>query len=124
MGGVSALDDIGVFIRQQRRNAQISVRQLAEKAGVSNPYLSQIERGLRKPSADVLRQIAAALAISPPVMFVRAGLLHAKESSHVLTAIASDPDLDESQKKMLTEIYQQFRASSASAAPQPATEDS
>ena len=71
----NAAQDIGTFIRTQREAAQVSVRQLAEKAGVSNPYLSQIERGLRKPSADVLQQIAKALRVSAEVLYVRAGIL-------------------------------------------------
>src|SRR3977135_4740909 len=74
----SAAQDIGSFIRTQREAAQVSVRQLAEKAGVSNPYLSQIERGLRKPSADVLQQIAKALRGSAEVLYVRAGVLEAR----------------------------------------------
>src|SRR5262245_40713057 len=71
--------DVGAFIRDLRRNAQISLRQLAEQAGVSNPYLSQVERGLRKPSAEVLQQLASALRVSTPVMYLRAGLLEEKE---------------------------------------------
>ena len=71
----TAAQDIGSFIRTQREAAQVSVRQLAEKAGVSNPYLSQIERGLRKPSADVLSQIAKALRVSAEVLYIRAGIL-------------------------------------------------
>ena len=71
----NAAQDIGSFIRAQREAAQVSVRQLAEKAGVSNPYLSQIERGLRKPSADVLSQIAKALRVSAEVLYIRAGIL-------------------------------------------------
>ena len=77
----NAAQDIGTFIRTQREAAQVSVRQLAEKAGVSNPYLSQIERGLRKPSADVLQQIAKALRVSAEVLYVRAGILEPSETS-------------------------------------------
>jgi transcriptional regulator with XRE-family HTH domain len=101
--------DIGTFIRDLRRNAHISLRQLAEQAGVSNPYLSQIERGLRKPSAEVLQQIANALRVSTPVMYLRAGLLDAKDGQTVLTAIAADPDLTVSQKQSLSQIYETFR---------------
>ena len=72
--------DIGSFIRAQRENAQVSVRQLAERSGVSNPYLSQVERGLRKPSADVLTQIAKALRVSAEVLYVRAGILEPSET--------------------------------------------
>jgi transcriptional regulator with XRE-family HTH domain len=101
--------DIGVFIRDLRRNAKISLRQLADQAGVSNPYLSQIERGLRKPSAEVLQQLASALRVSTPVMYLRAGLLDAKEGQGVLAAIAADPDLTMAQKQSLTQIYETFR---------------
>jgi transcriptional regulator with XRE-family HTH domain len=101
--------NIGEFIRDLRRNAQISLRQLADQAGVSNPYLSQIERGLRKPSAEVLQQLATALRVSTPLMYLRAGLLDAKEGHGVLAAIAADPDLTMAQKQSLTQIYETFR---------------
>ncbi|HEY2948179.1 MAG TPA: helix-turn-helix domain-containing protein [Micromonosporaceae bacterium] len=101
--------DIGEFIRDLRRNARISLRQLAEQAGVSNPYLSQIERGLRKPSAEVLQQLASALRVSTPLMYLRAGLLDPKEGQGVLAAIAADQDLTVAQKQSLTQIYQTFR---------------
>ncbi|HEV7899494.1 MAG TPA: helix-turn-helix transcriptional regulator [Planosporangium sp.] len=101
--------DIGGFIRDLRRNAQISLRQLAEQAGVSNPYLSQIERGLRKPSAEVLAQLAHALRVSTPMMYLRAGLLDASGGHGVLAAIAADPDLSIAQKQSLTQIYETFR---------------
>ncbi|MGC7299123.1 helix-turn-helix transcriptional regulator, partial [Mycobacteroides abscessus subsp. massiliense] len=77
----NAASDIGGFIRAQREAAQVSVRQLAEKAGVSNPYLSQIERGLRRPSAEVLNQIAKALRVSAEVLYVRAGILDRSDAS-------------------------------------------
>ena len=101
--------DIGGFIRDLRKNAQISLRQLAEQAGVSNPYLSQIERGLRKPSAEVLQQLATALRVSTPAMYLRAGLLDDKEGQGVLAAIAVDPGLTMAQKQSLTQIYETFR---------------
>ena len=101
--------DIGSFIRDLRRNAQISLRQLAEQAGVSNPYLSQVERGLRKPSAEVLQQLASALRVSTPVMYLRAGLLDDGDSPGVLHAIAVDPDLSMAQKQSLSQIYETFR---------------
>lgn len=101
--------DIGGFIRDLRRNAKISLRQLAEQAGVSNPYLSQVERGLRKPSAEVLQQLASALRVSTPVMYLRAGLLDDKEGQGVLAAIATDPDLTLAQKQSLSQIYETFR---------------
>jgi transcriptional regulator with XRE-family HTH domain len=101
--------DIGEFIRDLRRNARISLRQLAEQAGVSNPYLSQIERGLRKPSAEVLQQIATALRVSTPAMYLRAGLLAHTDGPGVLAAIGSDEDLTESQKHTLIQIYETFQ---------------
>ena len=110
--------DIGGFIRDLRRNAKISLRQLADQAGVSNPYLSQVERGLRKPSAEVLQQLASALRVSTPVMYLRAGLLDAldaKEGQGVLAAIAADPDLTLSQKQSLSQIYETFRRENARA---------
>ncbi|WP_330439078.1 helix-turn-helix domain-containing protein [Micromonospora sp. NBC_00821] len=103
------LPDVGGFIRDLRRNAKISLRQLAEQAGVSNPYLSQIERGLRKPSAEVLQQLASALRVSTPAMYLRAGLLDDKEGHGVLAAIAVDGDLTMAQKQSLSQIYETFR---------------
>ena len=107
--------DIGEFIRDLRRNARISLRELADRAGVSNPYLSQIERGLRKPSAEVLAQIAGALRVSTPLMYLRAGLLNEKDGQGVLAAIAADPDLTLAQKQSLTQIYETFRRENARA---------
>ena len=107
--------DIGEFIRDLRRNARISLRELADRAGVSNPYLSQIERGLRKPSAEVLAQIAGTLRVSTPLMYLRAGLLNEKDGQGVLAAIAADPDLTVAQKQSLTQIYETFRRENARA---------
>jgi transcriptional regulator with XRE-family HTH domain len=104
----SAAQDIGSFIRSQREAAQVSVRQLAEKAGVSNPYLSQIERGLRKPSADVLSQIAKALRVSAEVLYIRAGILEPSEASEVRDAIITDTAITERQKQVLLDIYTSF----------------
>jgi transcriptional regulator with XRE-family HTH domain len=104
----NAAQDIGSFIRSQREAAQVSIRQLAEKAGVSNPYLSQIERGLRKPSADVLNQIAKALRVSAEVLYVRAGILEPSEPSEVRDAIISDVTITERQKQVLLDIYTSF----------------
>jgi transcriptional regulator with XRE-family HTH domain len=101
--------DIGEFIRDLRQSARISLRQLADQAGVSNPYLSQIERGLRKPSAEVLQQLAAALRVSTPLMYLRAGLLDLTDGHTVPVAIANDPDLTDSQKQTLSQIYETFR---------------
>jgi len=105
--------DIGGFIRDLRHNARISLRQLAEQAGVSNPYLSQIERGLRKPSAEVLAQLASALRVSTPLMYLRAGLLDSRDGQGVLAAIAADADLTMAQKQSLTQIYETFRRENA-----------
>jgi transcriptional regulator with XRE-family HTH domain len=110
---MAASRDLGEFIRELRNNARISLRQLAEQAGVSNPYLSQIERGLRKPSAEVLQQIANALRVSTPLMYLRAGLLAEREGQGVLAAIAADPDLTDRHKKTLIEIYEAFRRENA-----------
>lgn len=100
--------DIGSFIRSQRELAQVSVRQLAEKSGVSNPYLSQVERGLRKPSADVLNQIAKALRVSAEVLYVRAGILEPSDKSQVRDAIITDTAITERQKQILLDIYASF----------------
>jgi transcriptional regulator with XRE-family HTH domain len=104
----NAAQDIGTFIRTQREAAQVSVRQLAEKAGVSNPYLSQIERGLRKPSADVLNQIAKALRVSAEVLYIRAGILEPSENHEVRDVIITDSAITERQKQVLLEIYTSF----------------
>lgn len=100
--------DIGSFIRSQRELAQVSVRQLAEKSGVSNPYLSQVERGLRKPSADVLNQIAKALRVSAEVLYVRAGILEPSDKSQVRDAIITDSAITERHKQILLDIYASF----------------
>jgi transcriptional regulator with XRE-family HTH domain len=107
--------DIGAFIRDLRSSARISLRELADRAGVSNPYLSQIERGLRRPSAEVLSQLADALRVSTALMFLRAGLLPDKEGHSVLGAIAADPELTATQKQSLTQIYETFRRENARA---------
>ncbi|HEY7273107.1 MAG TPA: helix-turn-helix domain-containing protein [Actinoplanes sp.] len=109
--------DIGGFIRDLRQTAKISLRQLAERAGVSNPYLSQIERGLRKPSAEVLQQLASALRVSTPAMYLRAGLLDSEGQQGVLAAIAVDPELTLAQKQSLSQIYETFRNENARHAP-------
>ncbi len=104
----NAAQDIGSFIRTQRESAQVSVRQLAERAGVSNPYLSQIERGLRKPSAEVLNQIAKALRLSAEVLYVRAGFLEPGQQSQVPDAIVAVSAINERQKRALLDIYTSF----------------
>ena len=104
------MNSIGDYIRQQREQAKISLRQLADQAGVSNPYLSQIERGLRKPSAEILQQIAKGLRISAEALYVQAGILedHPGDSG-VRSALLVDPQLTERQKQVLIEIYESFR---------------
>jgi transcriptional regulator with XRE-family HTH domain len=105
---------IGDFIREQRQQGQVSLRQLARLAGVSNPYLSQIERGLRKPSAEILQQIAKGLRISAEQLYVRAGILEFREGNQELVAaIFGDPDLGERQKQVLLDIYESFRRENA-----------
>ena len=116
--------DIGSFIKDLRENAKISLRQLAQQAGVSNAYISQIERGLRKPSAEVLASIASALRVSTPAMYLRAGLLGDGDTHGVIAAIAADPELTLAQKQSLTQIYETFRRENAreaakQAAPEP-----
>ena len=105
--------DLGAYLKEQRENARLSLRQLATAAGVSNPYLSQIERGLRKPSAEVLQQIAKGLQISAEALFLRAGILEESEGLHVEVAIQSDVHLTARQKRVLLDIYQTFRAENA-----------
>jgi transcriptional regulator with XRE-family HTH domain len=112
-----SVNSIGEYIREQREQARISMRQLAQAAGVSNPYLSQIERGLRKPSADILQQIAKGLRISAEALYVQAGILDDRLSdSGVRAALLADSDLSERQKQVLTEIYESFRRENAAAA--------
>jgi transcriptional regulator with XRE-family HTH domain len=101
--------DIGEYIRTQRTKAQISLRELAKLAGVSNPYLSQIERGLRKPSAEILQQIAKGLRISAEALYVRAGILEQRLGGAVVDAVLADPELSERQKQVLLDVYESFR---------------
>ena len=103
---------LGEYLKEQRVSAQLSLRQLAEQAGVSNPYLSQIERGLRKPSAEVLQQIARALRISAEQLYVRAGILRPEEGAvgSVELAVLGDPRLTERQKQSLLDVYASFLA--------------
>jgi transcriptional regulator with XRE-family HTH domain len=105
----SRLRDLGEFIRDQRRTARMSLRGLSERAGISNPYLSQIERGLRKPSADILQQIARALTISAETLYVRAGILDPRDDSDLEQAILRDSTLTDRQKQALVEVYRSFQ---------------
>jgi transcriptional regulator with XRE-family HTH domain len=109
-----SVSSIGQYIREQREQAKISLRQLASAAGVSNPYLSQIERGLRKPSAEILQQIAKGLRISAEALYVQAGILEDRRpDSGVRAALLADPELSERQKQVLLEIYESFRREAA-----------
>ena len=103
--------EVGAFIRDQRQIGRISLRKLSEMAGISNPYLSQIERGLRKPSADILQQIAKALRISAETLYIRAGILEEREGEEDVTmAVLRDAQLTEEQKQTLLRIYRSFVA--------------
>lgn len=105
------LHDLGEFIREQRRSARLSLRKLSERAGISNPYLSQIERGLRKPSAEILQSIARGLKISAETLYIRAGILEERgEGLDLESDIRLDPTLNERQKQALVEIYRSFQA--------------
>jgi transcriptional regulator with XRE-family HTH domain len=104
------MTSIGEYIRQQREQAGKSVRQLADAAGISNPYLSQIERGLRKPSAEILQQVAKGLRVSAEALYVQAGILEDRDGdSGARSALMTDPHLTERQKQVLVEIYESFR---------------
>jgi transcriptional regulator with XRE-family HTH domain len=111
------VSSIGEYIREQREQARISLRQLAAAAGVSNPYLSQIERGVRRPSAEILQQIAKGLRISAEALYVQAGILEDREpDTGVRAAVLAEPVLTERQKQVLLEIYESFRKEAAAQA--------
>ena len=116
----SRLHDLGEFISDQRRNARLSLRKLSERAGISNPYLSQIERGLRKPSAEILQGIARGLRISAETLYVRAGILDEREmhgeTTDLVGAISNDTTIGERQKQVLIEIYRSFQSEHAAEA--------
>jgi transcriptional regulator with XRE-family HTH domain len=109
------VESLGSYLREQRVAAELSLRQLAEQAGVSNPYLSQIERGLRRPSAEVLQALAKALRISAEQVYVQAGILNPDDDQvrSVELAVLGDPMLSERQKQALLEVYGAFRALNA-----------
>ncbi|MDP9392933.1 MAG: helix-turn-helix domain-containing protein [Actinomycetota bacterium] len=118
-----SVESVGDYIRDQRRAAQYSLRQLADAAGVSNPYLSQIERGLRKPSAEILQQIARALRISAETLYVRAGILDEREGGQeVASAVLADPHLSERQKRVLLDVYDSFRSENAAVPTAPSSD--
>lgn len=105
--------DVGAFIREQRNAAEMSLRKLADQAGVSNPYLSQIERGLRKPSAEILQSIAKALRISAETLYLKAGILEERDGDgDVVEAILRDATITDRQKQNLIDIYESFRKGS------------
>jgi transcriptional regulator with XRE-family HTH domain len=109
--------ELGEFIREQRRVARLSLRKLSDMAGISNPYLSQIERGLRKPSAEILQQIAKALRISAETLYVRAGILEERSGEHDLVGeILRDPTITEAQKQALLQVYHSFQHDNGEAA--------
>jgi transcriptional regulator with XRE-family HTH domain len=116
----SIKEDLGAYLREQRQNARLSLRQLAELAEVSNPYLSQIERGLKKPSAEILQSLAKGLRVSAESLYVRAGILDERDEQQVdiEAAILSDSLLTERQKSVLLDIYESFRAENARTAAQ------
>jgi len=111
---------LGDYIREQRESAQVSLRQLAKSAGVSNPYLSQIERGVKKPSAEILAQIAKGLRISAETLYVRAGILDERSTGDVVAAVLADPGLGERHKRILLDVYESFRAEHAAEVARPA----
>lgn len=123
-----SLTDLGSYLREQREKSHLSLRQLADMAGVSNPYLSQIERGLKKPSAEILQQIAKGLQVSAESLYVRAGILDERvplegsaAATDVLSAIAADPALTDRQRAVLVEIYQSFVGVDVTAPPHKST---
>ena len=119
-----SVHDLGEYLREQRQSAQLSLRQLSEVAGISNPYISQIERGLKKPSAEILQALAKALRISAESLYVRAGILEERTdvgeapSAGVTDAILADPRLSDRQRGVLLDVYESFVGeSTASKAP-------
>lgn len=117
------LSSLGEFIAAQRRSAELTLRQLADQTGISNPYLSQIERGLRRPSAEVLQQLAKALRVSAETLYVRAGIWDPEDhrSTTVETAVLADPAITERQKRVLIDVYTSFVKENADQAPDPAS---
>jgi transcriptional regulator with XRE-family HTH domain len=108
--------ELGEFIRDQRSGERLSLRRLSDLAGISNPYLSQIERGLRKPSAEILQHIAKALSIPAEMLYIRAGILEERDEDDLLTAIYRNPRLTGEQKQALARVYESFRHENGGAA--------
>ncbi len=115
VGGRMRLNELGTFIREQRRSARLSLRKLSDLAGISNPYLSQIERGLRKPSAEILQAIAKALRISAETLYVQAGILDENPEHDLVAEILKDPSITERQKQALIDHYRSYVESNAPA---------
>ena len=109
-----SVHDLGEYLREQRQSAQLSLRQLSEVAGISNPYISQIERGLKKPSAEILQALAKALRISAESLYVRAGILEERTDDagarpvDVTDAVLADPKLNDRQRAVLLDVYESF----------------
>lgn len=108
LGARMKLEELGSFIREQRRGARLSLRKLSDLAGISNPYLSQIERGLRKPSAEILQAIAKALRISAETLYVRAGILEEDREHDLVAEILKDAGITERQKQALIDHYRSY----------------
>jgi transcriptional regulator with XRE-family HTH domain len=108
--------ELGEFVRERRGQAQLSLRRLSDLSGISNPYLSQIERGLRRPSADVLQHLARALGLEPEALYIRAGILDPpRDTIDLATAIRRDAELGEAQKRTLVHVYEALRAEAVAA---------
>lgn len=107
-----SVHDLGEYLKEQRQSAQLSLRQLSEVAGISNPYISQIERGLKKPSAEILQALAKALRISAESLYIRAGILEERADDtgavDVIDAVLSDPKLNDRQRAVLLDVYESF----------------
>jgi transcriptional regulator with XRE-family HTH domain len=106
---LAKVHELGNFIRDQRRNARLSLRKVSQMAGISNPYLSQIERGMRRPSAEILQSIAKALRLSAETLYVKAGILEERGDVDTIAALAHDRSISEKQRRLLVELYQSFR---------------
>ena len=104
---------VGLFIREQRKRSRLTLRGLSGLTGVSMPYLSQVERGLRKPSAEILQGIAKGLRVSAETLYVQAGILEDRPVPDVTAAIMADPGITERQKQALVQIYEAFREEAA-----------
>jgi len=116
-------NELGAFIRDQRLSSRLSLRRLSDLAGISNPYLSQIERGLRKPSAEILQHIAKALRIQAETLYVRAGILEERPADDLVGAILRQPYLTEEQKQALIRVYESFRHENADRLVSPVLDD-